>query len=82
MATREVVRAGAFARIYDPGVGESGAWYINDHTIIRDDAGRWHLFGITHPEPADPFDETEFAHATADRLHGPWTTRDRALQVD
>ncbi|MFI5538364.1 glycosyl hydrolase family 32 [Nocardia sp. NPDC051900] len=82
MATREVVRAGAFARIYDPSAGESEAWYINDHTFVRDAAGRWHLFGITHPEPADPFDEIEFAHATADRLHGSWTKHASALRVD
>ncbi|MGW5143081.1 glycosyl hydrolase family 32 [Nocardia beijingensis] len=82
MATREVVRAGTFARIYDPSAGEPEAWYINDHTFVRDDTGRWHLFGITHPEPADPFDEREFAHATADRLTGPWTKHASALRVD
>lgn len=24
-------------------------WVPNDHTFVRDDAGRWHAFGITHP---------------------------------
>lgn len=76
------VSAGAFTRIYDPSDGARRPWYINDHTIIRDGAGRWHLFGITHPEPADPFDETIFAHATARSLHGPWMKRDPALFVD
>ncbi|MGO4618080.1 family 43 glycosylhydrolase [Nocardia sp. 2YAB30] len=82
MATREVVRAGAFARIYDPSVDESQPWYINDHTLVRADDGQWHLFGITHPEPADPFDEIEFAHATAARLSGPWRRHEPALRVD
>ncbi|WP_405163543.1 family 43 glycosylhydrolase [Nocardia sp. NBC_01499] len=82
MAMCEVVRAGAFALIYDPGVGEPEAWYINDHTIVQDAEGKWHLFGITHPEPANPFEEVEFAHATADQLLGPWTKQPPALEVD
>ncbi|MBF6331581.1 glycosyl hydrolase family 32 [Nocardia transvalensis] len=76
------VTAGTFCRIYDPSVGEPQPWYINDHTIVRDAGGRWHLFGITHPEPANPWDETEFAHATADHLLGPWTKQPSALRVD
>ncbi|MFG1796113.1 glycosyl hydrolase family 32 [Nocardia sp. NPDC049149] len=82
MAIREVVSAGAFNRIYDPGDGESEPWYINDHTLIRDHDGLWHLFGITHPEPADPFNEVDFAHATAPTLAGPWTKHPPALTVD
>ncbi|PXX58853.1 beta-fructofuranosidase [Nocardia tenerifensis] len=82
MAMREVVCAGAFVRIYDPGADEPEAWYINDHTIVRDTDGRWHLFGITHQEPPDPFNEIEFAHATADELLGPWTKQPPALRVD
>ncbi|MEV0293629.1 family 43 glycosylhydrolase [Nocardia sp. NPDC050710] len=81
MVTREEVRAGAFTRIYDPTVGADRPWYINDHTVVRDDTGRWHLFGITHPEPADPFHEVEFAHATAQELRGRWTKRAPALTV-
>lgn len=79
---RSVVAAGTFRRIYDPSVGESSQWYINDHTIIRGPDGTWHLFGITHPEPADPNNETNFAHATAPTLHGPWTKQPYALSVD
>jgi beta-fructofuranosidase len=74
--------AGTFNRIYDPSVGESKPWYINDHTFIRDDRGTWHMFGITHPEPADPADEIEFAHATAPAVTGPWTKQPPALTVD
>ncbi|WP_024803301.1 family 43 glycosylhydrolase [Nocardia sp. BMG51109] len=76
------VSAGRFRRIYDPSAGEACPWYINDHTVIRDESGRWHLFGITHPEPADPWQEREFAHATADRPAGPWTKRPPALTAD
>ncbi|REE96727.1 hypothetical protein [Thermomonospora umbrina] len=81
-APAESVTSGDFVRIYDPSVGESRPWYINDHTFVRDGAGTWHLFGITHPEPADPEDEDEFAHATAPSLRGPWTKQPPALTVD
>lgn len=77
-----MVSAGAFTKIYDPGVGESGPWYINDHSLIRDESGLWHLFGITQAEPADPANEIEFAHATAVDLHGPWATQPMALTVE
>ncbi|MFI6599180.1 family 43 glycosylhydrolase [Nonomuraea sp. NPDC050536] len=76
------VTAGAFAKIYDPSVSETQSWYINDHTFVRDGSGTWHLFGITHPEPADPNNEIEFAHATARSLSGPWTKQPPALTVD
>ncbi|MFB7717641.1 glycosyl hydrolase family 32 [Nocardia sp. NPDC056100] len=75
------ITAGRFRRIFEP-ERAGGHWYINDHTVIRDTAGLWHLFGITHREPANPFDETVFAHATAKRLSGPWAQRIPALAVD
>jgi beta-fructofuranosidase len=78
----DLVTAGPFTPIYDPGADRGAPWYINDHTLIRDDTGRWHLFGITHAEPADPDNEVEFAHATAPALAGPWTTEPHALRVD
>lgn len=74
--------AGGFQNIYDPSVGESTSWYINDHTFARGPDGTWHLFGITHPNPADPLDEHVFAHATAPGLYGPWTKQPFALTVD
>ncbi|MEU7527157.1 hypothetical protein AB0A74_15595 [Saccharothrix sp. NPDC042600] len=74
------VGAAPFVRVYDPSTTQ--ARYINDHTLIRDDAGTWHLFGITHTEPADDEDEDTFAHATAPDLRGPWTTRPPALHTD
>lgn len=76
------VSAGAFTKIYDPSVGEPQPWYINDHTIVRGPDGTWHLFGITHQEPATPDQEINFAHATAPSLHGPWTKQPFALTVD
>ncbi|MEO8538789.1 MAG: family 43 glycosylhydrolase [bacterium] len=76
------VSAGEFTHIYDPSIGESEPWYINDHTFIRDQSGTWHLFGITHPEPFAPHDEKHLAHATAPSLHGPWTKQPFALSAD
>ncbi|WP_437916737.1 family 43 glycosylhydrolase [Sorangium sp. So ce302] len=76
------VHAGEFVHVYDPSVGESEPWYINDHCFVRDDAGTWHMFGITHAEPAAPLDEHIFAHATAPDLLGPWTKQPPALTLD
>ena len=73
---------GAFEPVYDPSVGEPERWYINDHTFVRDHEGTWHLIGITHAEPAAPFDELHFAHATAPALHGPWAKQSFALSTD
>jgi beta-fructofuranosidase len=75
--------AGDYQRIYDPSAGEPQPWYINDHTFVRNvQTGVWHMFGITHPEPANPDDEDQFAHATAPSLRGPWTKQPPALTVD
>ncbi len=68
------VSAGTFIRVYDPSVGESTQWYYNDHTLIRDVVtGTWHVYAITHAEPANPLDEKNFGHATAPSPNGPWT---------
>jgi beta-fructofuranosidase len=76
------VSAGPLELVYDPSVGEDVPWYINDHTFFCDQAGTWHLIGITHAEPADPHDETRLAHATSPALHGPWTKQPFALTAD
>lgn len=68
-----MISVGAFVRIYDPSVGESEPWYINDHCFVRGDDGLWHMFGITHPEPANPLDEKFLAHATAADPAAAWT---------
>lgn len=70
-----------YFKIYDPSVGESRQWYINDHCFVYDDSGKWHLFGITNPEPMDPADEDELAHATSDTLTGVWEKQPFALEV-
>ena len=75
-------QVGAFTKIYDPSNGEKDRWYINDHTFIRAEDGRWHLFGITHREPAKAQDEKFFAHATAPDLLGPWKRQAFVLPVD
>ncbi len=79
----ERVHAGEFFKIYDPSVGEPVSWYINDHCFIQGQDGLWHLFGITHPEPADPANEKQFAHATSESLTGrPWAKHPPALEAD
>jgi beta-fructofuranosidase len=75
--------AGEFTRVYDPSVGEGGRWYINDHCVIRDVTGTWHMFGITHGEPANPLDEDFFAHATSPELmQVPWTKQPAVVPVN
>ncbi|HEX4488886.1 MAG TPA: hypothetical protein VH088_21600 [Terriglobales bacterium] len=63
-------------------MGEKEKWYINDHTFIRGEDGQWHLFGITHREPANAQKEKFFAHATAPDLRGPWSKQAAVLHVD
>lgn len=63
------VFAGEFKKIYNPSENEAEAWYINDHTIIRGEDG-WHLFGITHEEPAKPLEEKLCAHAISADILG------------
>jgi len=75
-----LVSAGAFIHIYDPSVGEKEKWYINDHCLIHGSDGLWHLFGITHQEPAAPLRERIFAHATGRTLlQQPWDKQPAAL---
>ncbi|GGK73859.1 FG-GAP-like repeat-containing protein [Mangrovihabitans endophyticus] len=82
-ASPPTVSAGSFVRVYDPSVGESQPWYYNDHTMVRDVAtGTWHVYAITHAEPADPLDEKNFGHATAPSPRGPWTKQPFALTAD
>jgi beta-fructofuranosidase len=77
------VSAGNFVRVYDPSVGESTQWYYNDHTLVRDvKTGTWHVYAITHAEPANPLDEKVFGHATAPSPNGPWTKQPFALTAD
>jgi arabinan endo-1,5-alpha-L-arabinosidase len=63
-----LVMAGDFDRIYNPSIGEKESWYINDHCFIMGKDGTWHMFGITHADPARAWDEDNFAHATSKNL--------------
>ncbi len=77
------ITATNFKRIYDPSIGEDQSWYINDHCFMQDDAGLWHLFGITHAEPASPLDEKHFAHATSNDLWAEqWDKQPPVLHAD
>jgi beta-fructofuranosidase len=80
--SKSLIRVGEFSKVYDPSIGEKQHWYINDHTFIRAEDGKWHLFGITHKEPANAQQEKFFAHATASDLMGPWTKHAPVMQVD
>ena len=71
------LRPGTKRRLLDASPSPAEPWYINDHTLVQDREGTWHLFGIWHPEPADPAHERLFLHATAADLTGaPWTVHD------
>ncbi|MFC7375674.1 glycosyl hydrolase family 32 [Brachybacterium sp. GCM10030268] len=73
---------GAKRRLLDASPSAEDPWYINDHTLIRDADGTWHVFGIWHPEPADPLGENLFLHATAPDLTGSeWTIHDPVLHA-
>ncbi|HVV35459.1 MAG TPA: family 43 glycosylhydrolase [Acidimicrobiales bacterium] len=74
--------AGEWTHIYDPSVGETEQWYVNDHTVFRDRSGTWHLIGITHAEPFKPFEEVDLCHASAPSLLGPWTKHPPVLTAD
>jgi arabinan endo-1,5-alpha-L-arabinosidase len=73
-----------FTRIYDPSAGQTRgyAWYVNDHSFIRDEAGKWHIFGITQQNPFRPFEEVFLTHVTADTLFGPWTKQADVMHRD
>jgi len=75
-------QVGEFVHVFDQGVGEAKPWYINDHCIIHGKDG-WHLYGITHEQPADPMHERDFAHATSPSLFQvPWKKHPFALTFD
>lgn len=71
-----------FFKIYDPTIGEAEPWYVNDHTIVQDADG-WHLFGITHAEPAKPLEEVLCARAfTEDILRTPFAKQPVTFQAE
>lgn len=76
--------AGDFQHVYTPPSNK----YLNDHSVIRDTNGTWHLFSIQGATPSQPGvapdsnAETKFLHATASSLNGSWSTGTDALSVD
>lgn len=76
------ITPGRKRRLLDASPGPDDPWYINDHTLVRADDGTWHLFGIWHPEPADPAHERLFLHASTPRLpDGEWTIHDPVMHA-
>lgn len=67
--------AGEFVRAYAP----PGTRYLNDHTVVRDDDGTFHVIGITHESMGMPHRESAFLHASARRVEGPWRPLPDAL---
>lgn len=73
---------GKFEHFFDQSIGEDKPWYINDHCLIHGPGG-WHLYGITHAQPADPMHERDFAHASSPSLlQKPWKKEPFALTFD
>jgi len=80
--TAHVPSVGKFTHIFDQSVGEKETWYVNDHCLIQGADG-WHLYGITHPQPANPMNERNFAHGTSPTLlQRPWQKQPFALSFD
>ncbi|RYG26818.1 hypothetical protein EON82_01870 [bacterium] len=80
--TAHVPEVGKFTHIFDQSPGPAEPWYVNDHCLIQGADG-WHLFGITHRQPANPMDERNFAHGTSQTLTAyPWTKQPFALSYE
>ncbi|UQN29333.1 glycosyl hydrolase family 32 [Brachybacterium kimchii] len=77
-----VLRPGRKRHLLDASPTPGTPWYINDHTLVRDAHGSWHVFGIWHPEPAAPLDETFFLHASTPSLEAPeWSIHDPVMHA-
>ncbi len=72
---------GAFKHIFDQSPSDAEPWYVNDHCLVKGEDG-WHLYGITHRQPANPMDERNFAHGTSPVLNATWTRQPFALTYD
>ena len=67
-ANPALFNVGEFKQIYSP-VDESGnPWWINDHAIMRDEAGTWHLIGITQKQDPSDFFQLAFDDAGINSL--------------
>lgn len=76
--------AGHWLHIFNPNDKHKkpeGAWYTNDHSIVKTRDGRWHAYGIIGHRPANPWKgEDKLFHASADKLTDlNWKEHDYAL---
>jgi hypothetical protein len=62
------VKQGDRVRIFATEGVRPYATYVNDHTIVKDPAGAWHLYGIFHPEPIGHGEEVDLVHGFAQTL--------------
>lgn len=46
--------------------------YVNDHTIIKDEKGKWHIYGITSFS-GEPCDEKYFTHGVGENFNEPFS---------
>lgn len=76
-----VPEVGTFKHIFDQSPSDAEPWYVNDHCLIHGKDG-WHLYGITHAQPANPMDERHFAHATSPTLNATWKREPFALSYE
>lgn len=60
-----VVRQHQMVHVFDTTSIPGGPHYVNDHTLVQDHGGAWHLFGIFHREPKGDDTEIDFIHAVA-----------------
>lgn len=42
---KTLVTQGNLFKVYDPSIGESSSWYLNDHTFIYGPSNTWHVIG-------------------------------------
>ena len=62
------VITGEWSELFRP---VSAGRYVNDHSLVRDERGHWHLFGITSQTNGDPEAERRFVHASGPSLRRP-----------
>ena len=65
-AISTVLEEGSMVHVFDTRTIPGGPWYVNDHTLVQDRNGAWHLFGIFHHEPIGEDTEIDFIHAVSE----------------
>ncbi len=63
-AMSRLVVQSEMVHVFDTRSLPGGPHYVNDHTLVQDGDGAWHLFGIFHREPFGEDTEIDFIHAT------------------